>query len=113
MSDAPGNTSQQTRTADETARVWIASFDIEGQTFRDWVFSNWNWIEGPLVPVRVQESDALRAQFSAPDSPQYQQIIVWVDRHNSVLVIWAQVKIDKTVSLQTAQKIITSVALAR
>lgn len=113
LSDAEGNTNAQTRTLDETARLWIGSYDLKGQKLQNWITENWKWIRGSLEETTVGGSPAFRARFYTAEDGNHIHLIHWVDRDNKSLVLWAQVKTGASDSMQVIERIIESLNLSK
>lgn len=92
FSDAPGSTNPQTRSANENARVWIASYQRGKTEQTQWIIQHFNWISGELTPATMDGLPAQVATFAQADQPTWMNQITWIDRGETTLLVWAQYK---------------------
>lgn len=111
FSDAPGNTSLQVRTGEETARVWITSYQRGDQPQAQWIVNRFNWIPGELVPATVDGLPAHTARYILPDNQDWSNQVIWIDRGTETLAIWIQVRADQTGIENLIQEIVATVQI--
>lgn len=92
FSDVPGSTNPQARSADENARVWIASYYSDGVEQTQWIIQHFNWISGELTSATASGQPAQAATFAQVDQPNWINQMTWIDRGETTLLVWVQYK---------------------
>jgi len=69
ISNAANNNSPQAHTPDETARMWIVSYEKGQQPLSDWIISNFNWLGGAVNTVQTDGKPALQLDTNLQDNP--------------------------------------------
>jgi|GEM_PF-3364940 len=112
LSNAPNNTSSQSATPDESARVTVSYLPRAAQPLGEWVMQRWAWLDAPLDAATIDDAPAFsaRAFFSAPSSVQE---FFWIEHRGQYYIVNAYARGDAPDALDHIQRVMASFKLIK